>query len=77
MIVICVYSALWLINVIARRLPIINVAVTILQRGDGHVLLAERPHGNDSAGYWEFPGSKFEMGEQAEQASRANRPAWS
>lgn len=50
------------------QLPIVNVAVAILQRSDGHVLLAERPRGKVSAGYWEFPGGKFEVGEQAEQA---------
>ena len=50
------------------QLPIVNVAVAVLQRRDGHVLLAERPRGKISAGYWEFPGGKFEFGERAEQA---------
>lgn len=37
-------------------------------RNDGNVLLAERPTGKESAGCWEFPGGKFEPGEQPLQA---------
>jgi 8-oxo-dGTP diphosphatase len=47
---------------------LVNVAVAVVQRADGRVLLAERPRGKVSAGYWEFPGGKFDAGEQAEQA---------
>ena len=51
-----------------QNLPLINVAVAVIQREDGHVLMAERPYGKESAGFWEFPGGKFESGESAEQA---------
>lgn len=43
--------------------PIVDVAVGIVTRDDGHVLLAERPAGKPAAGCWEFPGGKFEPGE--------------
>ena len=52
----------------AQAKPLINVAVAVVQRKDGRVLLAERPHGKVSAGFWEFPGGKFETGESAKQA---------
>ena len=52
----------------AQPLPVVNVAVAVVQRGDGRVLLAERPRGKVSAGYWEFPGGKYNAGERAEQA---------
>ena len=42
---------------------IIDVAAGIILRGDGRVLLAERPPGKPLAGCWEFPGGKFESGE--------------
>lgn len=48
--------------------PVVNVAVAVLQRSDGRVLLAERPKGKKSGGFWEFPGGKFEIAENAEQA---------
>lgn len=48
--------------------PIVDVAVGIVTRADGNVLLAERPAGKAKAGYWEFPGGKFESGESPEQA---------
>jgi 8-oxo-dGTP diphosphatase len=51
-----------------QNLPLINVAVAVIQREDGHVLMAERPYGKESAGFWEFPGGKFESGESAEHA---------
>jgi 8-oxo-dGTP diphosphatase len=40
-----------------------RVAVGVLVRGDGCVLLADRPAGKPYAGYWEFPGGKIEPGE--------------
>lgn len=41
----------------------IDVAVGILMRPNGDVLLAQRPPGKPYAGYWEFPGGKVESGE--------------
>ena len=40
----------------------------MLVRADGHFLLTSRPQGKVYAGYWEFPGGKFEPGETVEQA---------
>jgi 8-oxo-dGTP diphosphatase len=51
-----------------QNLPLINVVVAVIQREDGHVLMAECPYGKESAGFWEFPGGKFESGESAEHA---------
>jgi 8-oxo-dGTP diphosphatase len=48
--------------------PLTLVAVGILQRPDGQVLLAQRPAGKAYAGYWEFPGGKIEPGESAQDA---------
>jgi len=45
-----------------------EVAVAILIRQDGALLLATRPEGKPYAGYWEFPGGKIEAGESVEQA---------
>ena len=45
-----------------------DVAVGILLRPNGDVLLAQRPHGKPYAGYWEFPGGKVEPGEAIEAA---------
>jgi len=41
------------------------VAVAVLQRTDGRVLLAQRLPGTPYPGYWEFPGGKLEAGESA------------
>ena len=41
----------------------IDVAVGILMKPNGDVLLAQRPDGKPYAGYWEFPGGKVESGE--------------
>ena len=41
----------------------IDVAVAILIRADGRVLLAQRPAGKVYGGWWEFPGGKIEAGE--------------
>jgi 8-oxo-dGTP diphosphatase len=40
-----------------------RVAAAVIVRGDGQVLLAQRPAGKPYAGYWEFPGGKLEPGE--------------
>ncbi len=50
--------------------PYTEVAVGILIRGDGALLLTSRPEGKVYAGYWEFPGGKLEAGESVEQALR-------
>lgn len=47
---------------------IIDVAAGVLLSADNKILLAQRPAGKHMAGYWEFPGGKFEAGETAEQA---------
>jgi 8-oxo-dGTP diphosphatase len=47
---------------------IVRVAAAVIARGDGHVLLAQRPPGKAYAGYWEFPGGKLEAGETPERA---------
>jgi len=41
----------------------IDVAVGILLKPNGDVLLGSRPDGKPYAGYWEFPGGKVETGE--------------
>lgn len=48
--------------------PVFDIAVAVLQRGDGRVLLADRPDGKPWAGYWEFPGGKVEPGETVDGA---------
>ena len=55
--------------------PITEVAVGVLIQRDAHgnegqFLLTSRPAGKVYAGYWEFPGGKFEPGETLEQALR-------
>ena len=47
---------------------VVHVAVGVLLREDGAFLLTSRPSGKPYAGYWEFPGGKFEPGETGEQA---------
>lgn len=41
----------------------IDVAVGILMKPNGDVLLGQRPPSKPYAGYWEFPGGKVESGE--------------
>jgi 8-oxo-dGTP diphosphatase len=53
----------------AARTPV-DVAVGILIRPDGRLLLASRPEGKPYAGYWEFPGGKLEAGESVALALR-------
>ena len=55
-------------NAVAEHRQVLDVAVAVLQREDGCVLLAQRPAGKPWEGYWEFPGGKIESGEAAEQA---------
>ncbi len=47
---------------------IVRVAAAVVLRGDGQVLLAQRPAGKAYAGYWEFPGGKLEPGESPRDA---------
>ena len=48
----------------------VDVAVGILMKANGDVLLAQRPEGKPYAGYWEFPGGKVESGETIVDALR-------
>jgi len=43
--------------------PIIDVAVGVMMRPDGQVLLGNRPAGKPWPGWWELPGGKIEPGE--------------
>ena len=49
------------------RAPV-DVAVGVLMRRDGALLLASRPAGKPYADYWEFPGGKIEPGESIAHA---------
>jgi 8-oxo-dGTP diphosphatase len=46
----------------------IDVAVGVMRKPDGSLLLARRPEGKPYAGYWEFPGGKVEPGESVAAA---------
>ncbi|MEH3087296.1 MAG: NUDIX domain-containing protein [Xylophilus ampelinus] len=50
--------------------PRTEVAVGVLVRADGAMLITSRPDGKPYAGYWEFPGGKLEAGETVEAALR-------
>jgi 8-oxo-dGTP diphosphatase len=47
---------------------VVHVAAGVVLRADRAVLLADRPGGKPYAGYWEFPGGKFEPGESVQDA---------
>ena len=47
-----------------------DVAVGVLRRGADEYLLTSRPPGKVYPGHWEFPGGKFEPGEDADAALR-------
>ena len=48
--------------------PPVEVAVGVVFRADGAVLLGQRVPGKPYAGWWEFPGGKLEPGETVAQA---------
>jgi 8-oxo-dGTP diphosphatase len=48
--------------------PVVDVAVGVVLRPDGSVLIGQRVPGKPYAGWWEFPGGKLEAGESVEQA---------
>jgi len=48
----------------------VDVAVAVLIRSDGAVLLAQRPASKVYPGYWEFPGGKVEPSEPVGEALR-------
>jgi 8-oxo-dGTP diphosphatase len=50
-------------------MPVVNVAVCVVQTSDGRVLLAERTPRQVAAGFWEMPGGKIEPGETPAQAA--------
>ncbi len=49
-------------------MKILLVAAVALLDADGRVLIAQRPHGKDMAGLWEFPGGKVEPHERPEES---------
>lgn len=51
------------------RTPV-DVAVGVLLDAEDRFLLTSRPEGKVWAGYWEFPGGKFEPGENVDEALR-------
>jgi 8-oxo-dGTP diphosphatase len=52
----------------APGLPVVDVAVGVVLRPDGSVLIGQRVAGKPYAGWWEFPGGKLEAGESVELA---------
>lgn len=48
--------------------PVVDVAVGVVLRDDGAVLIGQRIAGKPYAGWWEFPGGKLEAGESVAQA---------
>jgi len=48
--------------------PELQVAVGLIQTGQGQLLLAQRPADKPWAGWWELPGGKIERHETPEQA---------
>lgn len=48
--------------------PVVHVAVGVILRKDGALLLGQRPLGKPWPGWWELPGGKIEPGETVLQA---------
>lgn len=44
------------------------MAAAVMERPDGHILIARRPAASHQGDLWEFPGGKLEAGETARQA---------
>jgi len=53
---------------LSRKNNLIRVAAGVLEDTSGNILIAQRPAGSHSAGWWEFPGGKIEPDEQPLQA---------
>lgn len=47
---------------------LVHVAVGVIYRADGKILIAKRPETVHQGGLWEFPGGKVDRGENIEQA---------
>ncbi|MFA0812076.1 8-oxo-dGTP diphosphatase MutT [Microbulbifer epialgicus] len=47
---------------------VVHVAVGVVCRDDGKILIARRPDHLHMGGRWEFPGGKVESGESVQQA---------
>lgn len=47
---------------------ILDVAVGVIERADGKILMGQRPEGKPWPGWWEFPGGKIEAGETVTEA---------
>mgnify|MGYP000548036486 CR=1 FL=1 len=47
---------------------VVHVAVGVVRRQDGKILIARRPDHLHMGGRWEFPGGKVEEGETVQQA---------
>jgi 8-oxo-dGTP diphosphatase len=54
--------------VAAPDVKIVEVAVGVVLRDDGAVLIGQRVPGKPYAGWWEFPGGKLEAGESVAEA---------
>jgi 8-oxo-dGTP diphosphatase len=52
----------------ASQPDLVDVAVGVVIRADGKVLIGQRPAGKPYAGWWEFPGGKREPGEDIDAA---------
>lgn len=47
---------------------LVHVAVGVIYRPDGNILIAKRPDSAHQGGLWEFPGGKVDAGETIQQA---------